>query len=163
MKSLSYSNVKYTPRVSLILLAIGKLKSENFNLVPLSFPLSFLLSFFPSFLPSFLLCFLPSFFLFLFPTFLLSFFFLSYFLSFFFTHNTKMCGINELSTKQTSDVLSEIFLFVVRAACELRSARDGSKHALLSLFVRHQILRVVTRTTRKLRAYKDVVPIKRLL
>ena len=37
MKNLSYSNVKYTPRVPLILLTVEKIECENFNLVLLSF------------------------------------------------------------------------------------------------------------------------------
>ena len=60
--------------------------------------------------------------------FLLS-FFLSFFLSSFPSSITqKLCGVYERSAHQTN-VPSEIFLFFVRAACELRSTSYGPKHA----------------------------------
>ena len=50
MKTLSYSKVKYTSRVSLILMTVEKIEHENFDFVLflLSFFLSFFLSSFPS-------------------------------------------------------------------------------------------------------------------
>ena len=103
MKALSYSYVKYSPRFSLLLLTIEKIERENFDFVLLSFFLSFLLlSFFLSFFPSF--------------------FFLSFFLSSFPSRITqKVYSVYERSAHQTNAILSKIFLFLVRAVCELRA------------------------------------------
>ena len=63
---------------------------------------------------------------FFFFSFFLSYFFLSFFLSFpsRITHD-----VYEWFTHQTNALISEIFLFLVRAACELRSMSYGPKHA----------------------------------
>ena len=55
---------------------------------------------------------------------------LSFFLSFFsFMHNSKtVWDIYEQLAHQKTALLSDIVLFWVRAACELRSASYGSKH-----------------------------------
>ena len=55
------------------------------------------------------------------------FFFLSYLFSL--QHNSKLHGIYKQSTHQTTTLLSEIFLFLVRAVCKLRSMSYGSKYA----------------------------------
>ena len=53
----------------------------------------------------------------------------SFFLSSFPSHKTqKVYGIYEQSAHQTTALLSEILLFLVRAACELRSMSYGYKH-----------------------------------
>ena len=88
MQTLSYSNVKYTPMVPLILLIVEKIKRENFDFVLLSFPSCI---------------------------------------------TQELYSIYERSTHQTTVLLLEISLFLVRAACELRSMRYGSKHASRSL------------------------------
>ena len=102
MKTLSYSKVKYTPRVPLILLTVEKIAREDFYLV-LSFFLSFLL---------------------LFP--------------YTYTCNSKVYDLYEQSSHQTTALLSEMILFLIRAACELRLASYGSKRMSQTLFyVRH--------------------------
>ena len=63
-------------------------------------------------------------------------------------HNSKtMRHIWAIYTQNT--LLSEILLFFVRAACELRLSSYGSKHMLQPLS--------------RLKSYKDVLPFKRLL
>ena len=51
----------------------------------------------------------------------------------------KMCNIYKQSAHQTTALLSEIFLFLVRATCELRSASYGSQHTLQTS-IRHFVL-----------------------
>ena len=46
----------------------------------------------------------------------------------------KVYDTYEHSTDQTNPLLSEIFLFLVRTACELRSTNSGPKHASRWLF-----------------------------
>ena len=102
MKILSSSNAKYSPWIPLMLLIVEKIKSENCNSA-----CSFL-----------------------------SFFFLSFFLlSFFFslTHNPKTLWHVSVNCTPTTALLSEIFLFSVRAACEVRSASYVYKHTSQSL------------------------------
>ena len=57
-------------------------------------------------------------------------------LFFFFSikHNSKVYGVYERSTNQTNDLLSQIFLGLVRDACELRSTSYGQKNAWRWLF-----------------------------
>ena len=95
MKTLSYSNVKYTHRLSSILLTVKKIERENFDFVLLSFP---------SRIPH------------------------------------KLDSIYERSACQTTPLLSEIFLFLVRAACKLRLASNGPKHTC-GLFPAHYFMR----------------------
>ena len=79
MKTFSWSYVKYSPRVPLLLLTVEKIESENSIL-----------------------------------------FFL--FLSFFsIKHNSKAYAVYEQFAHQTNPLLLEIFLFLVRATCELLS------------------------------------------
>ena len=65
-----------------------------------------------------------------------------------------MQHIYERSAHQMNALLSEIKLFLVRAACELKSARYGSKHVLQSL--PYAVLCVLTRTSRKLKIVRAV-------
>ena len=58
---------------------------------------------------------------------------LSFFLSFSSCITQKLCRLYKRSAHQTIALLSEIFLFLVRAAYKLRSASYGSKHASQSL------------------------------
>ena len=81
MKTLSYSYVKYSPRVPWLLLTVEKIEHENFDFVLLSF---FLLSSLPS------------------------------------SITQKVYEVYEWSTHQMNALLSEIFLFLVRPACQLR-------------------------------------------
>ena len=80
---LRYSNVKYTPRVPLILLTFEKRECKNFD-----FALSFIAL----------------------------------------TCNSKLYSIYEWFAHHTGALLSRIFLYLVRAACELRLVSYGSKH-----------------------------------
>ena len=59
--------------------------------------------------------------------------FFFFFLSFPLHITQKLCGVYKRSAHQTNALLSDIFLFLVRAACELRSASYGSKHTSQSL------------------------------
>ena len=93
-KTLGCSNVKYTPRVPLLLLTVEKNQMYKLRFVLL----------------------LSSLFFFLFPC-----------------TTQKLYGQYERSAHQTTALVSEIFLFLVRAACKLRLMSYGSKHASWSL------------------------------
>ena len=99
MKILSFSHVKHTSRVTLILLTVKKIKCENFDFVLLSTTTSssFFLSFFLSFFPSCI--------------------------------TQKVYWVYEQSTHHTTALLLGIFLFLVKVACELRSTSYGPKYA----------------------------------
>ena len=92
----------------------------------LSFLFFFLLFFFLSLFLSFFSCF-PAYFL----SFSSSPFFFFFFFFFFFSimHNSQnIWRIQKCSTHQMNALLSKIFLFLVRALCELRLTSYGSKH-----------------------------------
>ena len=66
----------------------------------------------------------------------------------------KVYSVYGWSTHQMNVLLSEIFLFLVRAACEPRSTRYGPKRVAVAFL--YAILCVIMYTTRKLQAVKDV-------
>ena len=82
-------------------------------------------------------------------------FFSFFFLSFFFSLmlNSRSIRRNEWSAHQTTALQSEIFLFFVRAECELKSMSYGPKHVLCMVAFLHAILCIITCTcaTRKLK------------
>ena len=100
MKTVSYSYVKYSPRVPSLLLTVEKIECE---ILILFFFLSS--SFFLSSLPS--------------------------------SITQNVYGVYERSTHQTNALLSEIFLFLVRASCELRSMSYGPNTRHGGFSVRH--------------------------
>ena len=63
--------------------------------------------------------------------------------------NQEVKGVYEQSAYQMTALLSEIFLFLVRAACELRSASYGSKRVTDSFL--YAILCVLLGTTQKVK------------
>ena len=89
-------------------------------------------------------------------------FFLSFLLSFCSCIAQKLYSIYKWSACQMIALLSEIFLFLVRAACELRLASYFSKHALQSPsdtpFCAYLYAQFQTK-----RSHKDVLPFKQLL
>ena len=89
IKTFSYSFVKFSSRVPLLLHTVEKIEGENVDFV--------LLSSFPS------------------------------------SITQKVYSVFELSGHQTNALLSEIFIFLVTAACELRSMSYDPTHASLWL------------------------------
>ena len=114
MKTLSYSNMKHTTRVPLILLTVEKIERENLDFVLLSF---------------------------LFHSFSLH-----------IAQQLHVYGtacVYERSAWQTTTLLSEIFFFLVRAACKLRWVNMHVSKRMPQFFL-YAILCIITRTTCKL-------------
>ena len=84
------------------------------------------------------------------------------FLSFHTCITQKLNIVYEQSANQTTALLSEIFLFMVRAGCELRPASFASKHASQSLSDM-PFCACLHAQLEKERSYEDVLPIERLL
>ena len=87
-------------------------------------------------------------------------FFLSFF--FFLMHNSKVCNISERSANQMTALLSEIYLFLVRAACKLKSVSYGSKYTLRTFFYMPFCVYLHAQLENK-RSYNDALPNKWLI